>query len=143
LKDKELGTLLTAFTNKYPSIEPYICSGKGLELMYLDSCIAEQVIEHFSKQSIPVLCIHDSFIIQYDKVLELRATMVNAAGTLTGRYMFTDKNGYGFDEWFAALDNTGVKPDWEPKTVVRCEGYNRRWSNYKKSSPTPYSITST
>lgn len=143
LKDKELGRLLTAFTNTYPSIEPYICSGKGLQLMYLDSCIAEQVIEHFTEQSIPVLCVHDSFIIQYDKVLELRATMVKAAGNLTSRYMFTDKQAYGLDEWFKEVYNTGVKPDWEPKTVVRCEGYNRRWSNYKKSSPTPYSITST
>lgn len=143
LKDKDLGPLLTAFTNTYPSIEPYICSGKGLELMYLDSCIAEQVIEHFTEQNIPVLCVHDSFIVQYDQVLELRATMVKAAGNLTSRYMITDKIGYGLDEWFAELENTGVKPDWEPKTVVRCEGYKRRWSDYRKSSPSPYSITST
>lgn len=143
LKDAQLDVLLTTFTSKHPQIEPYICSGKGLELMYLDSCIAEQVIDHFTDQDIPVLCIHDSFIIQYDHVLELRTTMVKAASSVTSRYLFTDKEGYGLDEWLKEVENTGVRPEWEPKTVIRCEGYNRRWSDYRRSLHNLHSITST
>ena len=42
----------------------YFYSKIGLELQYLDSRIALKVINHFNKHRIPVLAVHDSFIIQ-------------------------------------------------------------------------------
>ncbi|NVJ64479.1 MAG: hypothetical protein HWD84_09665, partial [Flavobacteriaceae bacterium] len=78
--NEELNLFLDSFLTENEPIRDYICTGKGLELMYRDSMIAERVIEHFTDLDIPVLSMHDSFIIQYDKSLDLRAKMVEAAG---------------------------------------------------------------
>ena len=126
LTNVELSQLLDVFIERYPKLEPFLCTGKGLELMYIDSCIAEYIIEHFTKLGIPILCVHDSFIVPYDHVLELRAMMFKAGSTFTRRYMFTEKDGIGLDEWFSEYENTGEQPAWEPKNVVRCEGYLNR-----------------
>ena len=126
LTNVELSQLLDAFIEQYPKLEPYLCTGKGLELMYTDSCIAEHVMGHFIKMGVPILCVHDSFVVPYDQVLELRATMVEAGNLYANRFLFHDKNGGGFDEWFAQYENTGDKPAWEPKSVVRCDGYLKR-----------------
>ena len=40
--------------------------------MNIDSQIANMVLDYFTNQNIPVLCVHDSFIIQHDKEHELR-----------------------------------------------------------------------
>ena len=126
LTNLELSKLLDAFINQHPKLKPYLCTGKGLELMFIDSCIAEHVISHFTKLAVPILCIHDSFIVPYDQVLELRAIMSEAGNKYAKRFLFTDKNGYGLDEWFSAYENTGEQPIWEPKQLVRCAGYDRR-----------------
>lgn len=117
LKDIELERLLTAFLTKYPRLEKFMFSGKGLELMFLDSCIAEYVIKHFTDQNVPVLTLHDSFIIAYDRVLELRAVMTEAGNKYAGRHLFTDKSDHGLDEWYAEYLNTGVPPKYIPKGV--------------------------
>lgn len=48
-------------------------SGKGTHYQYLDSLVAEKVIEHFTRvERDPVLCVHDSFIVEegFSGVLE-------------------------------------------------------------------------
>ena len=129
LTNVELSKLLDAFIEEYPDLAPFMCTGKGLQLMYIDSCIAEQVIDHFTNLSIPILCLHDSFIVPFDHVLELRVMMVKAGSSFTRRFMFTEKDGNGLDEWLSAYENTGQQPDFEPKQVVRCGGYMSRLDN--------------
>ena len=51
--------------------------------MNIDSQIANLVIHHFTKKDIPVLCIHDSFIIQHDKEPELRRILDQATHQVT------------------------------------------------------------
>ena len=41
------------------------------------------VVDHFTNKEIPVLCIHDSFIIQYDKEPELRRILDQATHQAT------------------------------------------------------------
>ena len=43
--------------------------------MYLDSRIAESVIEQLTDKSIPVLCVHDSFIVADKEKHELLRAM--------------------------------------------------------------------
>lgn len=126
LTDEQLEKLLNAFIKKYPELEPYLYSGKGLELMYRDSCIAEYVLDHFTRRDIPILCMHDSFIVPFDQVLELRAIMTEAGAKIAKRFMFTDKQGNGLDEWFAEYENTDTKPNWRPKETEMCEEYLER-----------------
>ena len=50
-------------------------TGAGIKLQKFDAMIAEEIINHFTKLDIPVLCIHDSFIISADKTEELDKVM--------------------------------------------------------------------
>ena len=55
MKNIELSKLLDAFIEKHPELEPFLCTGKGLELMYLDSRIAETVIEQLTDKSLSLI----------------------------------------------------------------------------------------
>lgn len=83
LTDIQLGALLDAFTNKHPQFDGILNTGQALRLMNIDSQIANLVIDHFTQKDIPVLCIHDSFIIQYDKEPELRRALDQATHQVT------------------------------------------------------------
>jgi len=60
----DIEQLIIDFTDYHKPIRKYFFSGVGLSLQYIDALIAEKVLNHFTKLEIPVLCIHDSFIIQ-------------------------------------------------------------------------------
>ena len=51
--------------------------------MHIDAQIAEYIINHFTDQGIPVLAIHDSFLI--DRIIEgdLRSVMQTACNTIS------------------------------------------------------------
>jgi hypothetical protein len=65
-------------------MEQFLCKGLGLELMGVDGQIANMVIDYFTKQNEPVLCIHDSFLINYKKAEELRSIVADSTYQLTG-----------------------------------------------------------
>lgn len=69
--------LMTAFREAHKPIEHYFCNGSetGLRIMNLDSRIALDIIDHFATQNIPILAIHDSFIVQEKYKDELCHTM--------------------------------------------------------------------
>jgi hypothetical protein len=50
-------------------------TGIGTKLQRFDSMIAEEVINHFTKKAIPVLCIHDSFLVDSSHAEELQSVM--------------------------------------------------------------------
>ncbi|MDB3948997.1 hypothetical protein N9370_04485 [Paracoccaceae bacterium] len=52
--------------------------------MGADGQIVNMVIDYFTKQNEPVLCIHDSFLINYKKGEELRRIVADSAFQLTG-----------------------------------------------------------
>jgi hypothetical protein len=52
------------FADYHKPIKKFFYSGAGLSLQYIDALIAEKVLNHFTNLIIPVLCVHDSFIIQ-------------------------------------------------------------------------------
>ena len=51
--------------------------------MNIHNQVANLVIDYFTQKDIPVLCIHDSFIIQYDKEPELRCVPDQATHQIT------------------------------------------------------------
>ena len=73
------GPLMTEFRKVHKSIEHHFCNGSetGLRIMNLDSRIALDIIDHFAKQNITILAIHDSFIVQDKYRNELWQTMEN------------------------------------------------------------------
>ena len=83
LIDIQLGTLLDAFIDKHPQFDGILNTGQALRLMNIDSQIANMVLDHFTNKDIPVLCIHDSFIIQYEGEPELRRILDQATHQVT------------------------------------------------------------
>ena len=83
LTNLQLAALLDAFIDKHPQFDGVLNTGQALRLMNIDSQIANLVIDHFTQKDIPVLCIHDSFIIQYDREPELRRILDQATHQVT------------------------------------------------------------
>ena len=69
--------VMDEFRKAHKDIKKYFCNGNqtGLRLMNLDSSIALEVVGHFAKKNIPILCIHDSFIVQEKYQIELQQIM--------------------------------------------------------------------
>lgn len=69
--------LMDEFRKAHNKIAHHFCNGSetGLRIMNLDSRIALDIVDHFSKQSIPILAVHDSFIVQDKYRDELWQTM--------------------------------------------------------------------
>ena len=73
-----IGDLIGRFTEGHQAISKYFFTSVGLGLQNCDAKIAEEVIKHFTEQGIPVLCIHDSFIIEAKNKAELERVMNEA-----------------------------------------------------------------
>jgi hypothetical protein len=70
--------IIEAFEKAHPKIAHYFCSENhtGMRLMNLDAQISLDVVNHFIKQNIPILPVHDSFIVQQQHSDELKETML-------------------------------------------------------------------
>ena len=73
-----LREILDELKSLHPEISDDFCNGKGIGLLNLDGQIAEYIIKKFTYSNIPVLCIHDSFIVSFKQDDFLRTTMNDA-----------------------------------------------------------------
>ena len=72
---REVHKRLRIFKKENVPIEHYLFTGVGTKLQFKDSCIAESVIERMVSMRIPILVVHDSFIVQYRNRELLRGLM--------------------------------------------------------------------
>lgn len=82
--NKQLGQVLDALRAKHEPIAHMMANDAGIELMNLDSQIAEHVIEHFTDQEIPILTVHDSYLAPFGREAELDKVMRAAFESVTG-----------------------------------------------------------
>lgn len=70
-------SLIEKFRQEHKKIDHYFCKGKetSLRIMNQDTAIAQDIVRHFTEQDIPILAIHDSFIVQEKYRDELYQTM--------------------------------------------------------------------
>ncbi|MDU8912517.1 hypothetical protein [Aestuariicoccus sp. MJ-SS9] len=124
MSNQKLDQLLGAFIRKHPHLEQHLFADAGIRLMYTDSQIAEQVHRHFTEQGVPVLSVHDSFIVDYTRVGELRQVMAEASEAVVGKPLEV--------AGAAGLDDVLGKPDFPIldfiayRQMVRSEGYLTR-----------------
>ena len=71
-------SLIKAITDTHPLIEKYLFSGIGIRLQFKDSQIAEYVIRQFTDRGLPVLCLHDGFMVQQEHIGLLEEIMDKA-----------------------------------------------------------------
>ncbi|MDC0435882.1 hypothetical protein OAL69_01670 [Pelagibacteraceae bacterium] len=79
--------------NAHRPISKYFSTGIGLETMFTDSQIAENIMLHYLKEGIVVLPIHDSFIIRAGFELDLNNTMISIFYNLVGSGTKTKSTG--------------------------------------------------
>lgn len=53
---------INVFKALHEPISQFFNTGMGVKLQKMDSMIAEKIIQHFVKEDLPLLCMHDSFI---------------------------------------------------------------------------------
>jgi hypothetical protein len=75
LDNESLDVHYQKWVNAHDKIAEFFNSDVGIELQNKDSRIAAEVIKHFTKINIPVLVVHDSFIIQKEYKEELEEVM--------------------------------------------------------------------
>jgi len=92
-KLKEIGItrarpIMEAFKEVHKPIAHHFANGKltGLRIMNLDAMIALDIVKHFVKQQIPILAIHDSFLVQERHKDELRQVMLSVYKRHTGGF---------------------------------------------------------
>ena len=138
LTNEQLQILLDAFTDQHPEMREALNTGKALHLMNLDSQIANLVIDHFTQRGFPVLCIHDSFIIQDDKQQELRKALDHASQQIIRKGIVQDTKSNGSEVPTFIQGNikeyqTGQKAKIKiPNRVKPTEQYKLRKMKYYK-----------
>ena len=83
--DEKLSEILQSIKEKHPLIKDLINTGAGLELMNVDSKIAEYVIKDFVKTDTPILTVHDSFIVPFGEENRLEKLMKEAFVYVTNK----------------------------------------------------------
>lgn len=73
---------------KHHRIAHYLCNGRenGLKIMNFDSKIALEVIKYFGERKMPILAIHDSFIVQEKYENDLKDVMMKVYTIKTGGF---------------------------------------------------------
>jgi hypothetical protein len=61
--DEQIERMVARFDAAHDRINRYFCSDIGLKLQYLDSQITSDILDYFLEREIPVLPIHDSYIV--------------------------------------------------------------------------------
>ena len=118
-----------------------------VNLMYQDSLITEYVIKKFTYIDVPILSFHDSFIIQYDQVLNLKKYMSEASKAVLGKQLNYKRDFYNYTENVQFKDisqgyyNTLMNNPPKVETTERYERmYNkfRLWIERNNQGKTPY-----
>jgi hypothetical protein len=126
LTDERLAHLLTSIRQKHPLIADDLGSDAGISLMNDDSNITEHVISRFTERGIPVLTVHDSYIVNfaYDDLLQ--------EALEDGFKMVTGLTGIRSERTGVAI---GDEASWETQrlekdALTRSEGYVTRMINW-------------
>ena len=80
-----LGDLLETIKQIHPDIAKFICTGAGIKLMRQDSDMVSCIIDHMTKDNVPVLSVHDSFIVPFGQEDRLCQLMKEAFTLITGK----------------------------------------------------------
>ncbi|MBT5036742.1 MAG: hypothetical protein HOM51_19700, partial [Rhodospirillaceae bacterium] len=84
LTNDQLSKIKAALEEKHPHIRKHFCADVGVRLMNKDAQITEVIIETFCNHNIPVLSVHDSYIVPEGYVDELISTMCIAFEKVMG-----------------------------------------------------------
>ena len=93
----EFELYVQALITKHPSLRNLIGKDQGIRLMYVDSQIIEEIIKKFTERNIPILCVHDSIIVEEQHVDLARQEMRSATKKIIGIELNFDQNRLTYD----------------------------------------------
>ena len=131
LTNEQLERLLAAFLEKSPHLEGALFNDQGIRLMNLDGRIAERVHRHFTDQGIPVLSVHDSYLIDYTRVGELKQVMADASEAVVGVPLPTSNQFFGLGER-EGIPAYVIQDYIKWRQTARSEGYLRRLAEHER-----------
>ena len=142
LKNKQLELLLNKFIEENPAVEEYIGSDKGVILMKYDSDIAYEIIKRFTARDKPILCVHDSFIVEHTEDDYLRHLMDEITTQVIGKKINLNSKALGFGALNAMKNLDPMDRDTylrnmeylreQHEKIKRSHGYSLRYARWKQ-----------
>ena len=136
LKDAELRVILDSFCTNNQSIEHYLCNDMGVTLMAMDGRITAKIINYFTAIKVPVLTVHDSYVIDIEYQKELHDVMSEAISSelsfASKKFKARVKPTYIPMGLIKAWEQEeGIRPDFiqlyaRTPSTHRCDGYIER-----------------
>ena len=120
------------------AIKPYKMALSTVEMLAIDGRITTRIIEHFTRKKIPVLTVHDSYVIQSQYEQELMDQMVYATKAEIGDFYFKKKQeklSPNVITTFAKMDSQiNVIQSYKSITesINRTEGYKLRYERFTR-----------
>jgi hypothetical protein len=136
--NKVLEPLLDAFLTENQPIAHYLCADKGVELMALDGKVTTEVIRHFTTKNIPILTVHDSYIVDSRHQEELERVMQLVTQGLTNNVNFRlslDKLSTTQIQAFSNQDrqvNAYQLYKTISDSVIKTKGYKGRYHRFQR-----------
>jgi hypothetical protein len=131
LTDTQLGFLLEQLRKKHPKIEAHFGSDAGVHLMNKDAEIAERVLKAFVSDDIPILAIHDSFIVPETSGDRLVSVMQSAFRDVAHISDVQIKK----DDGTSCLNDNEGGPASAKIKVLRSKRYMREFEDFQKRKP--------
>jgi len=135
-----LSGLLDLFLEAHPVLEKYICHDYGVKFMKLDGEITAYIINRFTAKGIPMLSVHDSYIVPDDKDQLLIEAMDDATELIVGQRLGSsyDTVGSGITQALVNQDRMNTYDNhqrWQiivklNADILRCQSYldrRREW----------------
>lgn len=108
MNDKKLDVLLYAILDRNPCLGDYLFTDQGIRLMRKDSEITSLIHNHFTQRGVPVLSVHDSYLVDCRYVGDLRQIILEASEEVTGRPLRMSYNIPGREE-FEDVDEAALQ----------------------------------
>ena len=134
LNDRELSRLINSFLELNPHFNDELFNDQIENLMYQDSLITEYLIKKFTYSDLPILSLHDSFIVQYDQVLNLKKYMSEASKAVLGKQLNYKRDFYNYTEsvQFKDIDQGYYNKLMDnPPKVETTERYERTYNKFR------------
>jgi hypothetical protein len=140
--NNQLKIVLDALREKHSLIADKFASDAGIDLMNIDGRITEIIIEIYTEQSIPVLTIHDSYLVPDGYESDLEETMKSAFEEVTGIANVQMKEETHHPEAWEPLSLDDGGSHWHEAMEARhnpprSERYGYQWAKFKEHFNSP------
>ena len=134
LADQDLGKLINGFLELNPHLAGELFTDQIVNLMYQDSLITEYVLKKFAYTDVPILSLNDSFIVQYDQILNLKKYMSEACKAVLGKNLNFERDFHDYtgvtqfkdidQKYYDMLEN-------KLPEIQKTERYTRTYNKFK------------